>query len=54
MILRLRNHHILFCPAGLYIRAEPSYLKCDVRDIHGIKSTLSQARKTFVQVYFAF
>ena len=34
-------------------RAGPSYLKCDVRDIHRIKSTLPQARKTFVQVYFA-
>ena len=23
MILRLRNHHILFCPAGLYINWDP-------------------------------
>ena len=37
----------------IHKRAGPSYLKCDVRDIHRIKSTLPQARKTFVQVYFA-
>ena len=50
----LGNNHAHTCNLIFCKRAGSSYLKCDVRDIHGIKSTLSQARKTFVHVYFAF